>query len=509
MPQYSLVSELQAAAKEQAASLVAAQKNTPTSTTPVGPYGHGPNGLFNQVAQDPQVFSAILGPIQGLISEIPVYNAMDDTGSNSFGGFDQEFFSTITGVTQGALETFANQPTADCADGARGGLMKVCTLVSSFGRYRFAPNAPVSIFRAGRLQFSADPIALKLMNMPLDASFGSPATASKLTGSALINELARRIFEMGLSAQRFMGKRVYSGTPANNNGEARDITGMDVHINAANKIDAYTSNVCTAMNSELYDFGFNDVAGSTYDIQAYAEMMIAVLDFKVRHEGLDNNWNGWIVMRPEAWEVVSRVVSVRQFNEALTQMGNFNNGRLVVDGTDALTMRNEMRAGLYWPLRGRNIPVIIDDGITEQTVVTSPKLTQTGSWASDIYFVSKDVLGGIPTTYWKYLDHRNENSVALERLVGTQSFTSDGGIFRWYINHKNGCVDLTVDFSPRLIVRTPQICGRIQNVAYMPMVHFPSSDPTSSYFLDGGRTTGTAGTSFYAPWSTSAPTSIT
>jgi hypothetical protein len=502
-------SELIAQMKEE---LYAGFKNTPTSTTPVGPYGHGPSGIFNQVGQDPKVFSAILSPLPGLIADLPVLNAMDDAGTQ-FGGLDQEFFSCLTGVTQGAADLFSNQPTTACADGARGGLMKVCTLVSGFGRYRFAPNAPVELFRSGRRASIADPIALRLMNFGPglggpggSASFGVPTTALSST-NALLNELARRMLEMGVTAQRFMARRVFSGTPLNNNGEARDITGMDIHINQGNKVDAFTSNICTALDSVLLNFGYNSVNGPStgYDIQRFADSMIQQLDWNTRRMGLGPQWVGKIVVRPELWDEATKVINVRQYQEVLLQANVFTNARVVIDPNDALQLRNAMRENFVWPLRGRAIPVIIDDGITEQTPVTASQLTLSGSYSSDMYFVNYEG-ASVPTTYWKFFDHRNENSAALEKLTANQSFTSDGGMFRWYVNHKNGCVDLTIDFSPRLIVRCPQICGRIQNVAYLPVAHVRAVDPTSSYFADGGRTTGQSPT-FYAPWSISSPTS--
>lgn len=469
------------------------QKNTPTSLVPVGPYGHGQGGLFSQAGSDNRVFSAIMGNQPGLINRIPVFNAANDMpdGQSMFGGTDAEFFTTITGVTQGALETFANQPTTKCADGPRAGLMKVCTLVSGFGRFRFSPNAPVNIFDAGRRRDILDPVALQLMNSPIMNKFGVPSAAGTANSrNALVNELAKRMFEMGVSISRFMAPRVYIGTPANNNGEARDITGLDIHINVNNKRDAYTQNLCTAMNSDIKDFNFNLVHRNVVDIQAYAEAIVAWLDWNVRHQGLGENWDGVIALRPELWEEISKVIAIRQYNEVIAQGIAVNGANAVlnlnVDAATMLNMRNQLRSGLRWPLRGREIEVVLDEGITEVTPNQNANL-QPGQYASDIYFVPMRVLGGIPVTYWKFFDHTNGNSEDLARMAGNSTFTSDGGLFRWYVNFKNGCIDWTVDWSPRLLMLTPQIAARIQNVAYQPLQHFRSADPASSYFANGGR----------------------
>lgn len=481
----------------------AGAKNNPTSTTPVGPYSHGAGGLFSSPGQDPSIFSAIIGPISGILDYLPVLNTEPDLNGR-WGGYDQEFFSCITGVSKGALNAFSNQPTTQCADGARSGIMSVCTLVSPFSNYRFSPNAPINIFQAGRISSRLEPTALKLMNSPMvDSTFGTPSLggASELSPvNTVINELAHRMFEMGLDMTRFMNTRTYVGTPLNNNGEAKDMAGLDIWISAGNKRDAYTSNLCSALDSDIKDFNYGDLYAANPDIMKYMEMVIAYLDWNTRHQGLGENWQGFIAMRPEAWEVLSQVISVRQYQEALALMQNYGkNVQVVIDAKDTNATRNNIRSSMKIPLRGRLVDVVLDDSITEETPNQTTKLVA-GQYASDFYFVNTEVLGGIKTTYFKSWNHDNTNSVDLARLAGAQqTFTSDGGKFRWYINHKNGCLDWTVQFNPRLIVRCPQLCAKIQHVAYTPLQHFRSSDPDSSYFAGGGRTNSPT-SNYYVQW---------
>jgi hypothetical protein len=78
--------------------------------------------------------------------------------------------------------------------------------------------------------------------------FAVPSGVPSL-GNAVNNELASRIFESNLSFQRMFAGRVFIGSPANNNGEAKDITGLDIHINSGNKRDATNGNLIAAANS--------------------------------------------------------------------------------------------------------------------------------------------------------------------------------------------------------------------------------------------------------------------
>lgn len=484
------------------------QRNDPT-IGPGGPYNHGAGGLFSAAGQDNAVFSAIIMPVGGLIDVLPVRNAQDDSGQ-SFGGNDQEFFSTITGVTQGAAETFANQPTEKCADGARAGLMKVCTLVSGFARYRFSPSSPVSLFDAGRRRDVADPDTLRLMNLPMMRGlFGVPTTVSS-EENWLMNEFARRSAEMAVSISRFMVNRTYIGSPSNNSGERRDIAGIDLHVASGNKRDAYTMNLCTAMDSEIFDFGYDKVNGSGRDIQKYAEHMLAKLDWKVVHQGLGSRWDGVIVMRPEQWDEVVKTIQLRQYLDAIETANAMAGTTKITLNAEAAQIRaaqDDMRENLYWPLRGRRVPVVLDDGITEVTPNETGSL-RAGQYAADIYFIPLRVLGNIPVTYWKYFNHDNTNSATLAQMAGAQAtMTTDGGQFRWYFNFKNGCLDWTVDWSPRLLMRTPQIAGRIQKVAYEPLSHFQSFNPSSSYFVNGGRISGPT-QNYYTEWSPTTPVSL-
>src|SRR5687768_16216529 len=112
------------------------QKNDPPFA-PVGPYLHGPNGLFNRRDRDNPVFSAMMTPNMGVADAIPVFNGGRFL-NNEWGGVDAAFDSLITGMTAGDLDDFANQPTAPCEDGPTGGLMKFCTLVNTYGNYKMS-----------------------------------------------------------------------------------------------------------------------------------------------------------------------------------------------------------------------------------------------------------------------------------------------------------------------------------------------------------------------------------
>jgi len=53
-----------------------------------------------------------------------------------------------------------------------------------------------------------------------------------------------------------------------------------------------------------------------------------------------------------------------------------------------------------------------------------------------------------------------------------------------------------VETEPRIILKTPQLAARIQNVKYVPHQHLREPDPDGAYFFKGGVST-RAPTSYY------------
>lgn len=480
------------------------QKNDPP-LSPVAPYGHGLGGLFNQRGIGPDIFNAMQLPLAGALSVIPVVNGGIDS-ENRFGGEDASFDTLLTGVTKGDADEFSNQPTADCATGPTGGLTKLCTIVNTYGRFRFATRE-VSMVRAGRRQDKCDPFTLRLLGQPqFQGAFISNGQVPSISNAIAI-EFSRRLFESAASGTRMFAERIWTGSAANNSGERRDITGLSTFINSGNKADAYSGNICTAADSTILNFGLNFVGGAGNDIVRYIETLFLQLEWKASRQGL--NPVEWVIfMRPELWDEVTKVWPVRQYESALNQIANFTNGRVMINANNALDDRNSYRSAMILPIRGRNIRVVVDDTMPEQDVTNNGNLLA-GQYASDIYIVPMTVLGGIPVTFleaWQYDNLQTMNVGGLFNL-GYFVSTSDGGHFYWNWNFKNGCLQANWEFSPRLRVKTPQLGGRVTNVAYQPLLHLSSYDPDSVYYQDGGSTA-YPGTSVYTSYSPTTPVVI-
>lgn len=466
----------------------------------VAPYGHGVGGVFAIPGTEDEVFSAMMLPTGGILDYIPVMDASMSSGGQ-FGIEDWIFESILTGVTAGAGDDYDNQPTTDCADGPVGGLKKVCTIVNTHGRYRHGVRE-VSLYRAGRRASKCDPLALRLMNAPSMQNLLGVPTPTASANNVLMNEFADRMWESAVSARRAFSKEVWTGNPANGSGEFRRLMGLNLHINTGTHIDYQASAVCTAADSDLKNFGYTIVdAAAGRSIVEYIEMADAFCDFNANRQGL-SPVEGVIAMRPELWREVSSIWPVQRHQEALLEIARYANGRVMVDASSATNERDMLRSTKLLPVNGKIIPVVVDDGIFENDSTNNQNLAA-GQYASDITFVPLRVMGGIPVTYFKMYNYDNGQVAPFVNLPGgAATFVTDGGFYRFYVNFKNGCINLTWEFSPRLHVRTSQLAWRIQNVGYEPLQHFRSFDPTSSYFADGGVTNQPTA-SYYAPWSPS------
>ena len=475
-----------------------AQKNDPP-LAPVGPYLHGTGGLFNRRDRENPIFSAMMAPNSGVADNIPVFNGARNL-DNQFGGTDWAFDSLITGQTAGNLDTFANQPTTACADGPVAGLLKFCSMANTLGNYKMSTRE-VDIFRAGRVSDMTDALTVQVANEMPRSIFGTPTGTPSLQ-NAVSNELASRIWEMVLGFQRMFYPRVFTGSPTNNVGTAADIVGLDIHINSGNKIDSSSQSVCTAANSDVKNFG-NQVVSSTAaaaNIMAYLEMADAFVMYKARRQGLGDP-TYMIGMRPELWQEITKVIPVRALQEVIAAINAVTNGRANVDGRMMQNERDAMRASMMLPLNGRMVRVVVDDTIAETNL---GNIAGVPTYTSTIYGIPLTVLGGYPVTFWEYFNHDNEQARAIQLGANGLTWTTDGGLFRWTSEFAKGCLKLNATMTPRLRMRTPQIAWRIDGVGYQPLQHFSSWSPDSSYFVNGGTSTGN-GDKFYSSWNTDSP----
>jgi hypothetical protein len=429
---------------------------------------HGVGSLFGNVPIERDVISAHIAPA-GLPAALPWIPTV----------FEQPNFASITGYT--ALS--GTVPAYPCSD-AQAGYIKSCILTAQFGRL-MVDTQTIEIDKTVRRANRGDFTDLILHGKMLGELGGF--TPGGLTQDQILNVVTKN--EMVIAAvgiQRAASTMTWTGNPAAGTAGWRPFPGLDRQI-ATGQMDTETGALCPALDSDVKDFAWDNVEGNGRDIVAYMQQLeyYLVIGNASRMGLMPAQWV-W-VMRPEAWQVISEIWPCRYNTNrcaSVINTGNLN-AAVILQGPDNIAMRDAMRNEMRIDVNGRTYPVIVDDGIFEFNI-TNDGHCLAGEYASSIYFVPISISSGLPVTYFEYVDYRQiDKEVAY--LNGNNRFWTDDGKFMWAYEDIGGfCYKLKLKIEPRIVLRTPQLAGRIDRVKYTPLQHLRSSDPSNAYFKDGG-----------------------
>lgn len=463
-----LLQELLTGFKQQNAALATLMKGQTLHTKapasgPTYTELHGNGSLFGSQSIERDVISAHIRP-EGLMSLLPSIPSV----------MENPRYGAISGFTA----TNGSEATNPCDD-APAGYMKAANLTAQFGRVmRDTQTIEIDkvMLRRNRGDFTDLMLRGKLLGL-------SGLTPSSMTEADVLDVATKaEMVIAGVNVERSLVSQVWTGSPANNTagGGYKEFPGLDNQI-ATGQVDADTNTAVPALDSDIKNFAYDAVDGTGRDIVEYLSMLEYYLHFNARRMGLDpTTWV--VVMRPELWFELSAVWPCSYLSHRCATSSGSN--PIVINDNVNVSMRDEMRNGMYIDINGNRYPVVADDGIFEHTNVNNGNLAL-GEYASSIYMVPMSITGGFPVTYREYVDYRMAGrDIAL--LRGKENFWTDDGMFMWAYEDTNFCYKLKVKTEQRIVLRTPQLAGKIQNVKYSPLQHLRSYDPSSPYFANGG-----------------------
>lgn len=458
--------QLFAGALAQALKMVAEGRKGAVAHTHTGITLHGPGGIFSTFGLERQIINAHIAPT-GIVSRLPLLPSMDTDPR----------FGTVTGVTG----SVGDQPTNVC-EAAPHAYLKGCNLTARFGLIRYDTNTiefDKVITRYNRGDFM-DLMFLGSMLGAEEVRAGLAPTDINSTDVLDVVTLAEMLV-VGVQAQREIIRQAWQGNIFTDN----EFPGLDGQI-ATGQMDADRPGVlCTALDSDVKTFGYADVCGTTRDIVEYVSMM----DYYLNHNAMRSKLTPvrWvIVMRPELWYELSacwpcRYQTNRCQDAAGTQVA-------VINDENNVNMRDAMREGMFLWVNGRKMDVVTDDGIFEHDSTNNSHLLP-GEFASSIYQVPLTILGNFPVTYREYLNYRSPVALANVAPFAEQrrpDFWTDNGVFSWAYDGQLWCYLLGMKTEQRVILRAPQLAGRIDYVKYTPLEHLRSPYPDGPYHHDGG-----------------------
>lgn len=472
------------------------------SGTPAGPYLHGPNGLWSYPGLSKPVISTRVKPM-GLAGAIPARPNMDM----------YPIYPYLTGFTNPA----ESQPDGVCDDYPTAGQMKNCFQFAQYGLYGYQTRE-MDLRRLGQIINRGEFTDLQLENNPLGLAPGAgsngeqgltwPGAASG--NQSIINEAAARFSEVGVKFQNKLMKQFWYGNPVNNTagGGYQEFPGLDYLIRTG-IVDAVTGVSCPSLDSTIVNMNYKKVTDMTGN-----DTIINVVTYTWR---LLRNLAMRTGLAPAEWAIVMRetlfyeLSAIWPCNYLTYRCNVFNAGvgsEVVIDGGDAVALRDRMRQEQFLIIDGTQVNVIFDDAIDEETSGDT-NLISSGCFASDMYIIPLSFQGNKAAIFWEYFDWGGPNAMLAASTVAQMPllanfFWTDGGQYVWHFKTPvNYCVQWTGSIRPRLVLRTPHLAAKIGNVQYCPLMHPRDAFPDDPYYVNGGNTAMNTAPSFYNSWGTS------
>jgi len=427
---------------------------------------HGSLGIFATPGLEREVISTHVRPY-GLGAILPKFPSV----------FEDPRYGALTGVS----DDIGSEPANPCDD-APTGYIKACNLQAQFGRVA-RDTETIEMDKLMLRQRRSDFTDLRLIGQMLG---NTGFAVDGLNQEQMLNLVTlKEMISVGVRMERKLAHHLWAGSPANNNlgGGYKEFPGLALQVNTG-QMDADTNTACPSLDSDVKDFNYNDVCGTTLDIVEY----MSALEYYIYELADDTGMlpTEWVwVMRPQLWyELTACWPCKYNTNRCTSSFIRDGNTVVSVDGRENITDRDHMRDSLTIDVNGRTYRVMLDNKLPELTSTDTANLTP-GQYASTIYFLPLTITGNFPVLYMEHLDYRQAASdVAL--LRGREDFWTDGGMWSWAIENLNWCFKLKLKSEQRVVLRTPQLAGRIDHVRYTPLQHLRDPQPDSPYWVDGG-----------------------
>lgn len=428
-------------------------------------YSHGPGGNLSYPGVDPAVFHTVVGQF-GMLGRLPAVPSRETNPT----------YAIITGVDADS----GDEKDGVCDDAPVAGLARTAMLTSVFGRYERS-TAQIELNRLGQRTDRADPMDLALVGSPIQTTglFDTGPAAQSTPRDMLQNEVDRKFWELSVALNRLLTRQIWIGNPANNSGGEgyKEVTGLDLLINTGH-VDALTGVAVPALDSQAYDFGSVDIeADGTAIVSELTAMYRYQLDLARRTGMMPVRWV--LAMLPEVFYALTNVWPCAYLTFRCGLDGD-SAARVLVDGSEQVRMRDDLRNGSYLILDGDRVEVVVDDGIPEIDA-------SNGCFKSSIYLIPMSVTGGRAVTYLEYFEYANPDIAA---ALGNMVLAEVDGPWITTVRQRNWCVQWQVKIEPRVVLRTPWLAARLDNVVTCPPQRMRNPFPESAYSLGAGDGSG-------------------
>lgn len=407
---------------------------------------HGSDGLFWNAAIERAVVNAVPQSVGLTLPAFPTNQ-------------ESPIFQALTGYT----DVVGTEPDTRCEPGPTPGTISMGNMMFTLGYKAFSSdtiNPDELILRKDR--GDTDDMMLLGQSWSPSALAASPGTAAS-NSEVLNNAFALQMNGIGRGFSRWQQKMLWVGDPTGATAGYHEPLGLDLMIKTG-YVDPVTLAPNTALDSVVMDYGSEDIVTGANDVYQHISSLEYQLYDRAERAGLNPvKWT--IAMAPQVWHELTRVWPTLAYteNSVVVATGSTNN----VDGRSLYEERLRLLRAQQLIVNGRLYDVAVDDGI--------PTTVLTGAVTSSIYFVPDHILGGqYPSTYWEYLNYTLIGNEIRSPITGKLRFWTDSGKYKWAIDERLGCFMVNATNQPRLLLRTPQLAGRLDNVVITPLSVLPN-----------------------------------
>lgn len=452
-----------------------AQKHDPASTSLAYTGGlHGPlqggtgYGAFSSPGVRPQMFSTFVRP-RSFASLLGVKRSE----------FTEEILETMTGITAGS----GTNASGWCVTPPQVGQLKTCQQMYKFGSYLVKTKIN-AIPEIGQLRNRAE-VSREIINAGPAANPLIPDIMYRLVDTR--SQLQYELYTVGADLERTMERVLIQGdiTQAYTSTELgwmKEFNGLDAQIKTG-YTDLISSAACAAMDSSIITFGA--AIGSTIGggdgrnlVQAASDLYYGIMDIASRIGMADGLQLVWL-MRNEMFRALTEVWACQY---ATYRCSSSNAGQPILnDAVVQNQMRIAMMQGQYLLIDGVEVPVVFTDGID---ITTADNITFT----ADMYLVP---------IAWRGMKLLNLEYFPMDNAYAREFAAFGDADAIQYLN--NGMFIVGVASTPlckeyhfgakfRLILETPFLAGRIDDISFA--YRAPSRDayPGASRYKNGGTT---------------------
>lgn len=463
--------------KEYMAKMVALQeKHTPSSTTLTSPALHGrfdttfrgPNhwGIFTTPGVRPERWTTLVRP--NSLAQLLVQNM-------SKSRVIEEKLEVMTGVT--SVDSFTNS-TSWCGDPPTPGEGKVCKQNFNWGSYHSGTKLS-AIPEVGGLRDRAD-VPAEILNAGPSANPLMPDIMFNLDDT---ESRARYLFWLeGVQFERtteiVLVQGTYAAAANAHYGWSREFNGIDNQIKTG-YTDADLGTTCPAMDSIVETFGaaVNSTQAVTgYNIVRVWSNVFRGLRNRARKMGmLDPQWA--IIMREELFYALVDAYSCLYHLYACTGSQYEENN---IDQVTTNTLRLDMQANQYLLVDNIKYPVIFSEGVAQTTPAAN-------TFESDAYVLPISSAGA-PLTRLEYFPMDNQYITEMLQFGMDSPTAINNGL--WLVGHEATafCKEWEFASKMRLILETPWLAARVDNIQYSFNAEIRNAIPGQSYYADGGVT---------------------